>query len=266
LISELLSRSESKIDRAAAYRLKIHLHMVESANLEAIRCGLDCLRMFGVVMPAQPTREDVQIEYTKVWRSLGERSIGSLIDLPLMANPEMQTVMGVLSVLSRAAYLIDTNLTQLIVCQMVNISLTHGTTDASAHGYAGFALFLGPVFHRYHDGDRFARLALQLIEKYQFSAWKSDICLLAQMVVVWTQPISTAIEFLHTAFRAAVETGDLVFACYSLEHMVTDLLARGDNLDQLWLESVKALDFAQKAKFRQVVNVLTGIQSFIQNM
>jgi len=140
LISELLARSKSKIDRAAAYRLKIHLYMVESANLEAIRCGLDCLRMFGVVMPAQPTREDVQIEYTKVWRSLGERSIGSLIDLPLMANPEMQTVMGVLSVLSRAAYLIDTNLTQLIVCQMVNISLTHGTTDASAHGYAGFAL------------------------------------------------------------------------------------------------------------------------------
>src|SRR5262249_15805156 len=64
LISELLSRSKSKIDRAAAYRLKIHLHMVESANLEAIRCGLDCLRMFGVVMPAHPTREDVQIEYT----------------------------------------------------------------------------------------------------------------------------------------------------------------------------------------------------------
>jgi PAS domain S-box-containing protein len=266
LISQLLCRAKSKIDRAAAYRLKIRLHMMQSDNLQAIRSGLECLRMFGIEKPAQPTRDEVQIEYDKVWVNLGERSIESLIDLPLMTNPEMHTLMGVLSVLSIAAYLIDTNLTQLLACQMVNVSLKYGTTDASAHGYAGLGLFLGPVFHRYDDGDRFARLAIQLVEEHQFSAWKSDVYLLAQMVVLWTQPIKTAIGFLQTAFRAAVETGDVVFACYSLEHTVTDLLARGDNLDQLWLESVKGLDFAQKAKFRQVVEIITSTQLFIQNM
>jgi predicted ATPase len=266
LISELLSRGKSKIDRAAAYRLKMHLHMVESALLEAIQSGLECLQMFDMVMRVQPTRQEVQIEYDKVWLNLGVRPIESLIDLPLMTNSEKQTVMSVLSILSRAAYLVDTNLTQLIVCYMVNISLTHGTTDASAHGYAGFGLFLGPVFHRYHDGDRFAELAIRLIEKHQFSAWTSDIYLLSQMVVVWTRPLTLAVEFLRTSFRAAVESGDVVFACYSLEHMVTDMLARGDNLDQLWLESEKALDFAQKAKFLQVVNILTSTQAFIQSM
>jgi predicted ATPase/signal transduction histidine kinase len=266
LISELLSRGKSKIDRAAAYRLKMHLHMVEPALLEAIQSGLECLQMFDVVMRVQPTRQDVQIEYDKVWLNLGVRPIETLIDLPLMTNSEMQTVMSVLSILSRAAYLVDTNLTQLIVCYMANISLTHGTTDASAHGYVGFGLFLGPVFHRYHDGDRFAELAIRLIEEHQFSAWTSDIYLVAQMVVVWTRPLTVAIEFLRTSFRAAVESGDIVFACYSLEHMLTDKLARGDNLDQLWLESEKALDFAQKAKFRQVVNILTSIQAFIQSM
>jgi hypothetical protein len=34
----------------------------------------------------------------------------------------------------------------------------------------------------------------------------------------------------------------------------------------LWLDSVKALDFAQRAKFLQVVNVLTSMQTFIQTM
>jgi len=264
LISELLWRSESKVDRAAAYRLKMHLHMVESALPEAIQSGLECLRMFGVVMPVRPTRQDVEIEYNKVWLHLDAQPIESLVDLPLMTNSEMQIAMGVLSILSRAAYLVDTNLTQLIVCHMVNISLTHGTADSSAHGYIGFGLFLGPVFHRYHDGDRFAELAIRLIEKHQFSAWTSDIYLLAQMVVVWTRPLTVALEFLDTAFHAAVETGDVVFACYSLEHKVTDLLARGDNLDQVWLESVKALDVARRAKFLQVVNILSSIQAFIQ--
>ena len=266
LISELLSRGKSKSDRAAAYRLKMHLHMVESALLEAIQTGLECLQMFDVVMRVQPTRQDVQIEYDKVWLNLGVRPIESLIDLPLMTNSEMQAVMSVLRIFFRPAYLVDTNLTQLIVCYMVNISLTHGTTEASAHGYVGFGLFLGPVFHRYHDGDRFAELAIRLIEKHQFSACTSDTYLLSQMVVVWTRPLTVAVEFLRTSFRAAVESGDVVLACYSLEHMVTDMLARGDNLDQLWLESEKALDFAQRAKFLQVVNILTGTQAFVQSM
>ena len=266
LISELLSRGKSKIDRAAAYRLKMQLHIVESALLEAIQTGLECLQMFDVVMPVQPTRQDVQIEYDKVWLNLGVRSIESLIDLPLMTNSEMQTVMSVLRIFFRPAYLVDTNLTQLIVCYMVNISLTHGTTEASAHGYVGFGLFLGPVFHRYHDGDRFAELAIRLIEKHQFSAWTSDTYLMSQMVVVWTRALTVAVEFLRTSFRAAVESGDVVLVCYSLEHMVTDMLARGDNLDQIWLESEKALDFAQKAKFLQVVNILTSTQAFIRSL
>jgi predicted ATPase len=162
LVSQLLSRGKSKVDRAAAYRLKIRLHMMQSDNLQAIRSGLECLRIFGVGMPAQPTRDEVQVEYDKVWVNLGERSIESLIDLPLMTDPEMHTVMGVLSVLSHAAYLIDTNLTQLLAFRMVNVSLKYGTTDTSAHGYAGLGLFLGPVFHRYDDGDRFAKLAIHL--------------------------------------------------------------------------------------------------------
>ncbi len=266
LISELLSRAKSNIDRAAAYRLKIDLHLMQSDNLQAVRSGFDCLRMFGVELPMQPTREEVQTEYEKVWISLGERSIESLIDLPLMTNPEMHALMGVLTVLIHAVYLVDTDLTQLLVCHMVGISLKYGTTDSSAFGYVALGVFMGPVFHRYKDADRFAKLAVQLVEKYQFSAWKPDIYFVAQMVVPFTQPINTAIDYLQVTFRAAIEKGDRVFACYSLEHRVAIVLTRGDTLDQVWLESVKALDFAQKAKFRHVVDILTSIQSFIRYM
>ena len=266
LLSELLCKSRSKIDQAAVYRLKIVLHLMQSDNPQAIRSGLECLRVFGIEMPARPNREEVQVEYEKIWRTLAERSVESLIDLPLMTNPEMHTVMDVLSDLSLSAYLTDNNLTQLIACTMVSVSLNYGTTDASAHGYVGFGLFLGPVFHRYRDGHRFAMLAVNLVEKYNLSAWKAGVCLLAQMVVLWTRPIKAAIDFAQAAFRAAIETGDVVFACYSLEHNVTNLLARGDNLDQVGLEAVKALEFAQKAKFRQVADVILSIQLFVQNM
>ncbi|MGC1299430.1 MAG: GAF domain-containing protein, partial [Alloacidobacterium sp.] len=58
----------------------------------------------------------------------------------------------------------------------------------------------------------------------------------------------------------------LTFACYSSHHLVTDLLLRGEHLDLVWLESTKAHDFAQNAKFRDVADAVLSIQRFVQNV
>jgi PAS domain S-box-containing protein len=266
LIWELLRRSKSKIDRAAAYQLKVLLHLMQSDNAQAVDSAFDCVRMFGIQMPTHPNREQVQIEFEEVWRTLAERSIESLIDLPPMTDPEMRAAMSLLSVLLRSAYFADHNLHRFLSCRIVNLTLKYGTTEASTHGYAWFGLILGPVFRRYDEGHRFAKLAIDLVEKHEFAAWKAGAYTAMQMALLWTRPIHIALDFLQTAFRAAIETGDVIFACYSLEHTTTDLLARGDNLEVVWLESMKARDFAQKAKFRHVADIIMSIQLFIQNM
>ena len=85
-------------------------------------------------------------------------------------------------------------------------------------------------------------------------------------VAIWTQPITTAIDFMRAAFRTAIETGDLTFACYAMYPSVTDLLLRNDPLDAVWRESEMALDFARKAKFRDVADVIVSQQRFIATM
>ena len=78
LITELLRRGISKVDEATAYHLKIRLHIVKGEYPQAVASALTCLRLFGIEMPAHPTREQVQVEYEKIWQSLGDRSIESL--------------------------------------------------------------------------------------------------------------------------------------------------------------------------------------------
>src|ERR1700736_1130106 len=90
LILELLARGVSKIDKAAAYRLKIDLHVMKSENPRGVESALECLRLFGIEMSAHPTDQQGDAEYEKMWSSLGDRPIESLIDLPLMTDPEMQ--------------------------------------------------------------------------------------------------------------------------------------------------------------------------------
>ena len=266
LIVELLARAESKIDKAAAYRLKILLHIIRNEYWQAVDTGLDCLRVLGVEIPVHPTREQVQTEYEAIWQNLGERSIESLVDQPVMVDSEMQAAMGILSEIRAPANNTDINLHYLVTCRMVNLSVRLGTTDASTHGYAGLATILGPVFNRYIDGYRFGKLACGLVEKYGFHAYKAKAYLIMEVVMLWTQPISKSIELARLAFRAGVETGDLSFACYSCNHIITDMLAQGTHLDEVWCESQKCLEFERKIKFRDAADIIVSQQRFIQNM
>src|SRR5712664_841072 len=96
LIGELLARAGSKVDQAAAYQVKVLLHIVKAENPQAVDSALECLRLFGIDLPAHPTFEQVQAEYETVWESLDGRPIESLIDLPMMTDPELQAAMQVL--------------------------------------------------------------------------------------------------------------------------------------------------------------------------
>jgi PAS domain S-box-containing protein len=266
LISEVLQKARSKLDKAAAYRLWVQLCVFKTQNGQAVDIALECLGLFGIEMPPHPTLQQVQNEYEEVWKNLKGRSIASLIKLPRMSDPEMQAAMSVLSTLSAPAMNTDNNLFRLLICHMVNVSVKYGITAASTHGYAWFGVILGPVFHRYKDGYRFGKLAVDLVEKYNFLCWKAKVYYAMETVLLWTQPLNSAIDSVRAAFRTALETGDLTFACYSSHHLVTDLLLRGEHLDQVWLESTRAHDFAQNAKFRDVADAVLSIQRFVQNV
>jgi signal transduction histidine kinase len=264
LIVELLQRGTSKLDQAAVYRLKVLFHLMKSENQQAVASALTCVRLFGIDLPAHPTWEQVQAEYETVWQTLDGRPIESLIDLPLMTDPELQAAMQVLSDLTPAAYLTDFRLSCLQLCRMVKISMQYGVSGASAHAYGYWGTMLGPVFHRYRDAHRFAKLACDLVEKHGFIADHARVHYAMGRVALWTQPIATAIDFIRATFRPAIERGHLTLACYGKCQLVTGLLLRNDPLDAVWRESEMALEFAREAKY--AAGIIESQQRFIATM
>ena len=266
LIVELLQRGASKVDQAAVYHLKILLHTVKSENAQAVASALTGLRLFDIDIPAHPTWEQIQAEYEAVWQTLNGRTIESLIDLPLMTDPEQQAAMQVLSTLLDPAYFTHFHLFCLLVCRMVNVSTQHGMCGASAHAYGHWGIVLGPVFHRYQEGYRSAKLACDLVEKHGFIAYRAKAYRSMGIAALWTQPITTALDFNRAAFRAASETGDLTYACYSVDRSVLILLLRNDPLDAVWRESERGLDFVRKAGYGGVADNIVSQQRFIATM
>jgi PAS domain S-box-containing protein len=266
LIAELLQHVDSKVDQAAVYHLKVRFHAMKSEHQQALAGALTCLRLFGIDLPAHPTWEEVQAEYETVRQTLNGRPIESLIDQPLMTDPELRAAMRVLSALLIPAYFTDIHLFCLLVCRMVNVSIQHGTSGPSAHAYGRLGTILGPVFHYYRDAHRFAQLACDLVEKHGFIAYQGKAYTSMGIVALWTQPITTAIDFIRASLRAATEMGDLTSACYGMFRSVAGLLLRNDPLDAVWRESQKSLDFVRKAGFRDIADAIVSEQRFIATM
>jgi PAS domain S-box-containing protein len=264
LLSELIGKGKSRIDKAAAYRLKLHLHIVKSEKPQGVAAALECLRLFGIEMSPHPTHEQVKAEYDAVWKNLQDRSIESLADLPVMTDAEVQAATRVLAFLTGPSLYTDNNLYYWHFCKMVNLALRHGINDASAFGFAGFGVILCLPFRRYADGHRFAKLACDLVEKHGFSGYKARVYVEMEMVSLWSRPVEIGIELTRAALRAGAELGDLAFACYSCMHLVTDLLVQGAHLADVWRESEACLDFVRKSKYFDAADIIVNQQQLIR--
>jgi PAS domain S-box-containing protein len=266
LIAELLRRGATKVDQAAASHLKVQLHVVQSDNPQAVVSALNCLRLFDIDIPTHPSWDQVQAEYEAIWHNLEGRPIESLIDLPLMSDPELLAAMRLLSDLTECGHFTDINLSCLHMCRMVNISIRHGICGASAHGCGFLGFFLGPSFGRYAEGHRFAKLACELVEKHGFIGFKAKVYFAMGLVSPWTQPLAISLDSMRASFRTATEAGELMFACYSSYHIVKSLLARNDPLDVVWDEAQRLLAFVRTVAFRDLADMVVSQQRFVATM
>jgi PAS domain S-box-containing protein len=266
LVPMLMRHARTLLEQAAVYRVQIDIQIIKGEGRQAIENILVCLRLFGIEIPAHPSADEVQEAYQAVWHNLSDRHIEELIDLPLMTDPEMHAAMNILASLYIPAFNSDQNLFNLHLCYGVNLSLRHGNTPASVQFYGWFGLILAIVFHRYQEGYHFAKLAYDLMERHQFLAYKAKANNQMRLISYWTQPLDTMLAYSRAAFEAAVAIGDVPVACFSCYDIVLGMLLRGDRLSDVQREIERGCDFVQQAGFRDVYDMIVGMERFVQAM
>jgi predicted ATPase/signal transduction histidine kinase len=265
-IPELLARARTPLEKATVHLVEIDVQCIKGQGGKAIESALRCLGMLGIDMVAHPSGEEVQRAYEEVWENLGDRRIEDLIDLPPMKDPEMRVAMEILSRLYVPAYYSDNNLFCLHLCHAVNISLRHGNAPSATYAYGWFGVILITTFHRAAEGYRFAKLGYDLVERHRFLAHKAKALSPMKIAAFWTRPIDEELAFARASFEAGVEAGDLVAACFGCQETVVGMLARGDLLSEVELEAERGLDFARKAGFDDIRDLITGNELFVSAM
>ncbi|TMA87166.1 MAG: GAF domain-containing protein [Deltaproteobacteria bacterium] len=257
-LSMLSRRAGRLVDLAAVTCLEEELFTTFGRSDRAVEACLDYLRHLGVQWTAHATKEQVQQEYERIWRQIGSRSIEELLDLPPMVDAECRATMDVLTAVMPAALFTAENLLSLVICRMANLSLEHGNSDGSCFAYVVLGMLLGPRFGNYRAGFSFGKLGLDLVEQRGLRRFEARVYMIfGNLVIPWTQPIRSGRSLVRRAFDVANRLGDLTFAGYSRNNLITNLLATGDRLADVQREAEAGLEFARQVRFGLVVDIIT---------
>jgi PAS domain S-box-containing protein len=257
-LTALAQRARNLVDAAAVACLRMALYTTLDRSDRAIEVCLEFQRHRGAHWSPHPTDDEVRQEYEQIWRQLGGRAVEELIDMPLKDDPDVCATLNVLAEAMSPALFTDKNLLSIVLCRMVNLSLRHGNSDASCFAYAWFGMILGPHFGDYQAGFRFGRLGYDLVEKRGLHRYQARVYTSFGHLMPWTRHLPTGRPLLRRAFDTANKIGDLTFAAYSCNNIVTNLLAAGDPLSEVQREAEHGLEFARKARFGLVVDIITA--------
>jgi PAS domain S-box-containing protein len=256
-LTMLSSRAANTLELAAVTCLRVDLHTTLDQSDRAVDIGLDYLRHLGIECSSHPTEEEGRRQYERIWSQLGSRAIEQLIELPLMSDPASLATLDVLTKVLPPAGFTDANLVSSVVGRMVSLSLEHGNSDGSCFAYVWLGMIAGPRFGNYKAGFRFGQLGYELVEKRGLKRFQAGTYMLfGSHVMPWTKHVRACRDLIHRTFEVANKTGDLTFAAYSCNNLNTNLLAAGDPLAEVQREAENGLEFAQKARFGLVIDII----------
>src|ERR1700733_4793826 len=258
-LAVLAARAATLGDSAAVACLRLELYTTLDRSDRGVELCLEYLRSIGVQWSPHPTKEEVRTEYDEIWLRIGSRSVEALVNLPLMRDPEWSATLDVLAQVVTPALFTDENLLCLVLCRMANISSEHGNSGASCFAYVWLGMIVGPHFNDYPTAFRFGKLGLELVELPGLDRFKARVYMsFGNLVNPWTKHVRTGRPLVRRAFNAAIEIGDLTFAAYSCNNLITNLLACGEPLPDVQREAEGGLEFARKIHFGLVIDIITS--------
>ncbi|MDZ7954836.1 AAA family ATPase [Nostoc sp. DedQUE09] len=269
LFELLFIKAASSIDKSNIYMLQIRLYQVAGRYEEALTLGLEALKLFGVTFP--DTNEEVQaaiaIEKIQVLTNLGNRQVSDLINSIVIQDPNIKTVISLLTTLGAPTYLSRPDLFPLVVLKAVNYSLKFGNTEDSCFAYSMYAMLLVSIFHDIPTGYAFSEMTIQLNEKLHGLKLRGVVLHIhGSHINLWCNHILNDIQFLERGFIGCVEAGDVTMANYNGYQSSWQIIQLGFPLAETYKSLDKYTTFARQSKHETVYQTIKLQQMLLMNL
>jgi len=229
----VLQEAQSIFDKVKIYKIQIAAQTARSQLLEAIAVGREALSQLGVDLPSAPD----EAEISNVLQNLASLQSGNnpstLVNLPRMSDRTAIAAMQLLGMLFASVLIGMPGLLPFLSATMVRLSLQFGNAPASTVGYAIHGMVLCAFLGEVETGYAFGRLALSLLELHTQSMKSLTLHLFGAFIQHHRQALRAAIPTLKDSYTTGMETGEFLYAGYSIAVYAYTALYAGVDLDAL---------------------------------
>ncbi|HAK61600.1 MAG TPA: hypothetical protein DCO77_14695, partial [Nitrospiraceae bacterium] len=261
LFEKVLKHAKTNREKAEVYKIRVTLSQNRGQSREAVKYGLEGLRLLGVKVPLSPSKLAVLLEILKAKIYIGRRKAEDLLRLPEMSDPHKKSIMALLGEMIAPAYFVNKDLFSLLLLKMVILSTRFGNAKVSSFGYVVYGLILGSGLGNYKAGIEFGKMALTLSRRFNdlYTACISNFYF-GGMINHWRKPIKTDLDYLNQGYLAGLESGNLVYSGYCIAMQIGIMIFKSDRLDAVHSQSQMNLEMLRKSKHEDMYLCVMAVQ------
>ncbi|KOP25235.1 serine/threonine protein kinase [Hapalosiphon sp. MRB220] len=212
----VLQQAKTPIDKMKVYEVKIQACMAQVKQLEAIKIGLEALKLLGVNLPESPNLLEIQQTLSQTATNLAGKNIEDLIDLPLMTEVDKLAAIRMLTSMGSPTYQSAPALFPLVICEQVNLSIQNGNSLFSAYGYVCYGVILNGIVEDIESAYKFGQLALSVVERFNALEIKTSVFFVAGACTIHGKVHAReTLPLLQDGYASGLENGHFEYGGYA---------------------------------------------------
>lgn len=259
-IRQAVTHAATVLEKAAALNILIVQYTLMARYPEAIAAGKQALAALGIILPEEGYEEARDEEIAGVRHELESRPVSSLVELPVMSDPEMLMASRILITLGPPCYRSHQRLWSVIVPKVVNLTLHYGNIPQVGYSHTAFGGLLGWVDDDYATAREFGELATRLMTGTFRSPSHNSVfyLMIGSSIRHWFKHLRYASQDYADAYDIGLQSGNLQYAAYAFGHDMYCQFYQGVPLARLTQETQRSLDFSRAHLNQWAVDLLNG--------
>lgn len=257
-LRELMQASTEMSARSRIYQLLIDINTTEINLSEALNIGMEAFETLGIVLPEERSDAVLLAAVEEIDRIVAERGIESVGEWPPIEDEHELAIAGLFTHLTPAAYISGSPAFPFIAVEFARRTLQGGLSRFAPFALSIYGMLLAVALHRYDTARTISRLAIDIAQRPEYTALRTRADFFHSVFVLhWCEPLEATLPILNDGWKIGVQSGDLQFASYCVNHLHGNSLLAGQSLIEL------EQSFEQFADVNRVIRQEDGQQFFI---
>ncbi|MCG6921744.1 MAG: AAA family ATPase [Acidobacteria bacterium] len=270
LIHRCLQNADDAYDKADVYSLLMLRQTMSSQYAEAIESARQALALLDFELPHADLSARIAEEMGWLLQHFEANGMEGLDDGPDMEARDKLATMKVLDNLSAPTYVSgQTELWILHVLLKVRLSIEHGNCPETGYAFSELGLIfciLGPAQYGFPAGE----LSRRLGEKFKDVSLRHkarSLHLIANYITPWFKHFAETESTNAESYQASLESGELIFAGYTVFHPFYNWFTTGaTSLGELLEKIPSSQAFSKKIRHDLAFNSLRGMELLVANL